>query len=68
LRRVMEAWPELPEAIRRAVLALVDSAAPAAEPSGGTKTPTGAESAETSKTSRRARRARPARRRKKPEP
>ena len=26
LRRVVEAWPDLPEAIRRAVLALVQSA------------------------------------------
>jgi hypothetical protein len=26
LRRVLEAWPDLPEAIRRAVLALVGSA------------------------------------------
>jgi hypothetical protein len=27
LRRVVEAWPDLPDAIRRAVLALVGSAA-----------------------------------------
>jgi hypothetical protein len=29
LARLVEVWPGLPEAIRRAVLAIVDSAAPA---------------------------------------